>query len=285
MSYSWRKYQGTLLCDCEPHREAPSKAEAIAELRKSKAMFVRYTSDFDCGFPTEWWYCICDCFTPLDKLTAKQRYRVKKGLSRCNVEFLESDKQLTDSLFEEIYAVVVEAFSDYPLMYRPNILKEDFRKELLSRLTDKAQDVWLIKDAQDIKLIGYGYVTKKQTMVYLNQVKIPTKYLDTEANAAFAYKICEYYLNGQKYKYICDGERNIKHRTNYQEFLVRVLNFRYAYCRLNIFYSFPMKIAVNILYPFRNIIKHLGKHSAFLYNVYCVLKQENIHRNTQKAFR
>ena len=35
--------------------------------------------------------------------------------------------------------------------------------------------------------------------------------------------------------YLCDGQRNIRHQTNFQEFLVKYFGFRYAYTRENFF--------------------------------------------------
>ena len=145
-------------------------------------------------------------------------------------------------------------------------------------LQDPNTDIWLGHDNQQ-NLIAFGYCQREKDIVWLRQVKVPTKYLATEVNAALAYSFCEYYLNDGSCRFICDGERNIKHQTSYQEFLVRVLNFRYAYCRLNIVYARWMKLVVDVLYPIRNVLRKLGENNATVYNIYCVLNQENIRRS------
>ena len=71
----------------------------------------------------------------------------------------------------------------------------------------------------------------------------------------------------------CDGERNIRHQTNYQDFLVKNLNFRYAYCKLHILYGTFMKNAIKILFPIRGIIYKIGEYNKTIYNVACLLKQ------------
>lgn len=39
-----------------------------------------------------------------------------------------------------------------------------------------------------------------------------------------------------------------------------------------------MGLVVKILYPFRNVLNKIRGNNAMLYNVYCVLKQEEIAR-------
>lgn len=143
----------------------------------------------------------------------------------------------------------------------------------------KQQDIWLCYEKETGKVIGYAVCNKQDGFINLEQVKVPTKKLNTEANAAIVFRLSEYYLKEQHWDYICDGERNIKHLTQYQDYLVRVLNFRYAYCKLNIVYSPKMQLAVNLLYPFMGGVKLLGKFNTFFYNVYCVLRMEKIRRS------
>ena len=271
----WIRYQGALLWNGLPDDLPPTEQQASEALQEQKGMFARWTSGFDCGYATEWWYCICDSFTPISELTAKQRYRVNKGLKQCEIVMAKNDSR-TDKY--AIYEVVKKSFEDYPAAYRPHLEKDDFFLHLNKLLHDDAIDIWLVYSEQNT-LVGYCQCSKTGNAVWLTQVKVPTAYLGLEVNAALVYTLCDYYLNTHHYRYICDGERNIKHQTNYQDFLVRVLNFRYAYCKLNIIYSWWMKLAVSVLYPIRNLIKWCGQKNQFIYNVYCVLKQEEIRRS------
>ena len=177
-----------------------------------------------------------------------------------------------------IFDLVEASFADYPAAYRPHLEKEAFKANVQGLLDNPDVDIWLVYTKEN-QLVGYCQCTKAQDIVWLTQVKVPTVYLGLEVNAALVHTLCSYYLQENRYRYICDGERNIKHQTNYQDFLVRVLNFRYAYCQLNIAYQWWMKAIINILYPFRNLMVKIGKHSPFVYNIYCVLFQEEIRRS------
>ncbi len=273
----WYKYQNAYLLNQLPAADN-SEIDKVA-VRKliicNNALFARWTSHFDCGYETNWWYCIKDKWEDISILNAKQRYRIKKGLNNVDIHVIVGGfKREDDQLASNIFECAVECFADYPEEYRPILQKETFTKWLLS--LGKLVDIWVCSDKEIGDVCGYGYCTRQENMVHLSQIKIPTRWLKNEVNAALAYKICEYYLKECGYKYICDGERNIRHQTNYQDFLVRVLNFRYAYCKLNIVYHPLVQLSILILYPFR---KFLAKSkNKFIYNIYCLLNQEEIFR-------
>ena len=92
MNKHWRQYQGALLWNGNPSKEIPTEREALEALNESGAMFARWTSNWDCKTPTEWWYCIKDTFTPLSEFSAKQRYRINKGLKNCSIVRLAHDE-------------------------------------------------------------------------------------------------------------------------------------------------------------------------------------------------
>lgn len=40
--------------------------------------FARWTDNFDCGYETEWWYCIKDEPFDISKINSKKRYEIKQ---------------------------------------------------------------------------------------------------------------------------------------------------------------------------------------------------------------
>lgn len=101
-----------------------------------------------------------------------------------------------------------------------------------------------------------------------------------QVNAALVYAVVMHYNErlSQDF-YIVDGERNIKHETNFFQYLIKYFEFRLAYCRLNIEYNKRMRLIINMLYPFRGVVKLLRKLHPLINNVYCVLYQEQIRRS------
>ena len=276
MDKRWRQYQGALLWNGNPAKEIPTEKEAREAVKESGAMFARWTSNWDCKTPTEWWYCIKDTFTPVSEFSAKQRYRINKGLKNCSIVRLAHDE--VANYTQDIYRIAEWAFADYPATYKPVLCIKDYER-WLSNMPQK-QDIWICIEKENRQIIGYAVCNIQGNFVNLVQVKVPTEKLRTEANSAIVFRLSEYYLKEQHLNYICDGERNIKHRTQYQDYLVRVLNFRYAYCKLNIVYSSKMHFIVNLLYPFiGGGVRLLSKFNPFFNNVYCVLKMERIRRS------
>ena len=251
-----------------------SKDEILSDLSEWGGYFCRYTSDFDCNNHTEWWYCLKDEIIDLQKLTSKQRYRIKRGNKNCEIfkiEQLELEQWLDD-----MFSVQETSFSEYPEKYRPKADYEAFKVKMKGW---KGIDIWGATDRETRKLIAYAIIKKQKDMVWLTALKVHPKFMNTDVNAAMVYSVCNHYLGGKCYKYVCDGERNIRHETNFQEFLVHNLNFRYAYCRLHVVYKPIVGIIVRLLMPFREFIRRIGHYNKYLYNLWCVLRQEEIARS------
>lgn len=65
MDNSWKIYQGCLLKNTPPHYGIDVDVKEISDyLTRNNCYFARWTSDFDCRYKTEWWYCVKD--SPID---------------------------------------------------------------------------------------------------------------------------------------------------------------------------------------------------------------------------
>lgn len=279
MKNLWKIYQGCLLSNCPPHHTFEVDVnEVLKLLAHNNCYFARWTSDFDCGYKTEWWYCVKDAPIDLVKLTAKQRYRIKRGqkLNIINKVIVntgtgQSINEDIDSLLDNLLEIQKDSFKTYPLKYRPQTDKTSFREEM--KCLYKDSDLWISRDKETNEINAYAIIRKELDFAWLKVVKVSPKYINNDVNAIIVYEIVNHYLGEEHFKYICDGERNIRHQTNYQDFLVKNLNFRYAYCKLHILYGTFMKNAIKILFPIRGIIYKIGEYNKTIYNVACLLKQ------------
>lgn len=181
----------------------------------------------------------------------------------------------------EILDAWEDSFSDYPKQYKPKFDKEKKHSELIKLSQD--QDIWLCRDRESNRIIGFAAVSCKKPMASLTAVKVMPGWLKNEVNAALGFLIVEHYINREGFGYVNDGERNVRHITSYQDFLIRTLGFHKAYCRLHIVYHPLVKPIVAILYPIRNIIGKVGRHSSLVYNIYCLLKQEQYARACRRT--
>lgn len=273
---SWRLYDHYLKNSYPPYAQIDiDKNELVKEIKSKRALFARWTSDFDCGNETEWWYCLRDKPIDLSEFKSKVRNEINRGLSTTDYSLLK--KEDLNVYAPQMFEVFTACIAEYPPKYRPTRTYKAFRRKVAA--VAGGGHYWLCKDRETGVLCGYAECLFIGDAVNMTVVKVHPKFLKNRVNAGLAYTLCHYYLNEQGKRFLYDGQRNIRHETNYQSFLCKQLGFRYAYCRLNVVYHPIMGFAVKFLYPFRKIIKKISNSNAFLYNLYIVLKQEEIVRS------
>lgn len=274
MDSRWTLYQGALVWNGNPRTDVPTQAEAQQAVAESGAMFARWTTDFDCGHPTEWWHCIKDNPFDLQKISAKHRYVIKQGLKNFDVRLIDD----IEKYVEDIFKVDIAAFAVYPSAYRP-ILDREKQLQYIKGWKER-YIVFGAFSRETNELCGYARVREKAHYILFEQQKTLPAMEKLQVNAALVYAVVMHYNDRLSPNfYIIDGERNIKHETNFFQYLIKYFEFRLAYCKLNIEYNSRMNLIINMLYPFRGGVKLLRKFHPLINNVYCVLRQEEIRRS------
>ena len=267
-------YQHCLLLNESPNVVVDDQMIKDA-LKKSNAWFARYITEFDISENTEWWYCLKDDKYDISLFKAKARYEINKGRKNFYVNKINAFEY-----DEDIYIIDVKKFEEYPVAYRPEI-KKNGDKYLTSERVKKS-DIWFgLFDINNGKLSGYAVVKETEFgCVNLNVVAILPETYKRNSSAALVDGILTYYQNKAEKHYICDGSRNIKHITNYQDFLISTFGFRRAYCRLKIIYKWWMKIAVVMIKPFKNLL--LKSDRPLFYSMGSLLKMDEYARLSQR---
>lgn len=233
--------------------------------------FARWTSDFDCGYKTEFWYCIKDDIFDIQELKAKRRYEIMKGkrnFSCCRI--------LAKEYINEIINILMEAAKEYSPKYRNEV-----HAEKMYQLIPTWDNLFIVYGAFDLegRLRGYAYLEKYKDYSNFRVLKVEPICEKQAINAALVACILEDYEEDIKQgHYICDGTRPIQHETHFQDYLEKYFCFRKAYCQLHIKYRFPLHMIVNVLYIFRNFIKR-NDNNRFLHHIAGVLKMEEIVRS------
>ena len=277
--YGWRIYNHIAIPVTPLNKDpdtSPIKSGHIWKQDKwgeeSAPLLARWTTDFDCGYETNWWYVIKDTPFDISALKAKRRYEVNKGLKNFKVEIIDPCKYK-----EELYDVQICAFSAYPLKYRPKVDKEKFIREI-----DKWSNYTVFGAfyRKTNKLVGYAYLSQlTDGFLNLNVLKTNPEFERYAVNAALVEKIVSYnmdnLLNGA---IICDGSRSINHETNFQNYLEKYFGFRKAYCKLHIAYNPRIKWIIKMLFPFRRVLQKFDD-IGFIHQVNAVLFMEYLYRN------
>lgn len=270
--HNWVLYQGALVPDTAPHvNHAVNQKEVDRLMKESNAHFLRWTSDFDYHHETEFWYIIKDNPASLDELSKNTRNQVRKALKYCRVE-------RTDAAYiaDAGYLVRKKAFDGYNNASGSLLDQDFFTSSTARKANDPSWEFWGVWN-QDGSLIAYSQNKICGNICTYSTVDIDPKYRKLNPGYALFFTMNVYYLNKKNFRYVNDGARSVSHSTNIQQFLIRKLKFRKAYCRLHVEYSSQIKILVILLYPIRGLIGKIGGNLPRLLSV--LLKQEEIRRS------
>lgn len=242
----WKYYNKALLPDCAPHVAANVQELNNKQLWKDTgALFARWTSNFDCGHETNWWYCIKDTPFSLQDVNAKRRYEINKGLKNFEVKVVDPVDYL-----DEMYDLSCKVWEKY--CFKVNITVESFKAWFKNT---KDTTVFAAFSKATHQLCAYAYVKEFESFLDYRVHRASPEYEKDAVNAAVVYGVLMHYKNElASGMYLCDGERNILHETAFQNYLEKYFCFRKAYCDLNIKYRFGFVWIVKALYPFRSII-------------------------------
>lgn len=271
----WRYYNHAAMPALAPHVEPDTTVIQSGEVWKAKGvMLARWTTDFDCGYETEWWYVIKDEPFDISALKSKRRYEINKG--KKNFECKEIDPKC---FIDDIYDIQVAAYALYPLKYRPTITKEALVSEINNWAWYKVYGAF---NKENGTLSGYALLNRMDDYIYLAVLKVYPESEPHAINAAIVSYVLEeheeFLKNGG---YISDGARNIQHETHFQDYLEKYFGFRKAYCRLHIVYNPRIRILVKVLYPFRKVLKKLDGNS-IVHRINGVLLMESIRRSERE---
>ncbi len=268
----WKYYNHAAIPTTLPHEDVnlqPIIDGTIWKTGNGKTpLFARYTTEFDCGYETNWWYVIKDTPFDISTLKAKRRYEINRGVKNFNVCEIDARQYK-----EELYEIVKKAWETYPKKYRPQLVYSDFIQSIEEWNYYKVYGAFY---QENNKLCGYATLVKKNDYIDFCMLKAIPDYERLGVNVAICNKIVNdhnnFFKNGG---YLCDGARNVVHETAFQEYLIKYFEFRKAYCKLEIVYNPKIKWLIKLLYPFRKMIANFD-NIKFFSQISAVLKMEEI---------
>lgn len=246
----WQYYNHAMIPSTAPH-EMPDLSPLISgEIWKvNKPLLVRWTSNWDCGYDTGWWYVIREGPFELSELSASSRRNINKSLRNCRVERIDPALYIDD-----LWRVFKEAIVRYEKYEQPYD-KEGFSRQCIN----SGCDYWAGYDKETGKMIGYAVFYEYNDWVGFREAKYSAQYLKLRVSDAINAVALEYYLNKLEKRYVSDGERSILHKTNVQSYLIEHFAYRRAYCKLHIRYRKGLGVLIKMLYPFRKALRSMDE--------------------------
>lgn len=232
-------------------------------------LLARWTTDFDCGYETNWWYVIKDTPFDISTLKSKRRYEINKGNRNFQVRKIKPSEYC-----EEMFIVALSAYGTYPITYRPHIAHESFIAEAARR--DSCYITYGAFSNVDGQLYGYACLREANECIDFTELKVVPSMEKHAINAAIIDMILNDYsefIRGGGY--ICDGSRSINHETAFQDHLEKYFGFRKAYCHLHIRYNPKIRWLIRFLFPLRKALFSLDT-VGFVHLTNSVMKMEEI---------
>lgn len=271
MINGWKYYNYAMVPKCAAHELPdlePVKSGKI--FKKNKAILARWTTDYDCKNETSFWYVVLDHPFDLSKLKSKRRYEINKGIKNYRVEKINAKENN-----EDIFEVWKKSLEGYSVSYRPDVEYASFI-QWINSLDD--HDFYAAFNLKSGKMEGIALLSKGEKSRYFSALKVIPSAEKLGINAALVYGLVtdnEELLTGGGY--ICDGARNVFHKTNFQDYLEKYFMFRKAYCKLNICYRPGLKPFIAFAYIFKGVFNRFDNHP-FFHKVNAVLKMEELRR-------
>lgn len=269
---TWRYYNHAMIPTTHPHEEVDVETLNSKDFWKENknALLARWTSDFDCGYETNWWYVIRDGEFDVDKLPSKQRKHIRQALRKCYA------KQISCCAYaEDLFRVYEEAIKRYINADGEKQTKERF---LLNCIDRENVTYWAGFDAATDRMIGYMIVLEYSDYVAISVAKFSADFLKLQVSDVLYATVLEHYLNKKGKQYVLSGERSILHHTNTQAYKIRTFGYRKAYCRLHIAYNPKIRWVIKLIYPFRSILCKFDG-IGLVHQINAVLKMEEIVRS------
>jgi len=270
----WYYYNHAVLPNAAPHEEADIKSLNSGEAWKQGKkfpLFARWTSEWDCGYETNWWYVIKDTVFDFQDVKSPVRTKIRKGLKNFFCHQIDPAEYA-----EEIFQVLYEANFSYPKSTRLKLNKSK-TKRMIQSWGGENINVWGAFNEEG-KLCAYSLIEDCGTWFKIISQKAIPSYEKLQVNAAVLYRMISDLSDGLRSgKYICNGERTISHETNFNNYLEKYFAFRKAYCKIHIQYRKPIKRIVQMCYPFKKQIGKFRKSKLF-HMVYSVLEMESLNR-------
>jgi len=249
----WKYYNHALISNCAPHEEADVellKDKSVwKKYKPNRPLFACWTTHFDCGYETGWWYCILDKTFEIDSISSNRRTKLKQAIKNFDVSIIDVKEYAI-----QMYQIHKSAWETYHKTGNFNTEQDRFCKDVIER----EGIVFGAFDKEKKQLAAYYLVKKNDTYIELVTLKSNPIFERKRVNLAIMYFVYQYFKKEiEQGKYLCGGSRNIYHQTNFQEFREKNFGFRKAYAHLHIQYAPFIKPFIKIIYPFRKIIKKL----------------------------
>lgn len=268
----WREYMGFMVPAYLPHCVPKiSKDTARKVLKISARPFVRWDTEFTKTENSQWWYVIRRGQWSLEQGSGNTRSKIRRGRKRLYARALTVEEVLKSGY--EICKKAAKRYDKRGFVPSQKVFK---RKVEAAAKVKGALEFFGVFCGKD--LVGYSENYIQNNAVFWESIWYDPEYLPKYSSYVLIDAMLNYYLNDRKLLYVSDGSRRIYHKSEIQDYLIKVFGFTKEYAVLNVKYSAKFKVAVKLAYPFKNVFWTLSDKwtNTTVDNISAVLRQEYI---------
>lgn len=270
MNNKFRYYNHALVSNLPDHETLEFTKEELKEAfkEKKKALFLVYTSHFDCGFDSGYYYCINDQGLGFfENLSRHRRKNLRKALDCIKCKVIE-----VDAYRKDIFNIEEKCIEN-------NKMKKHYN------YSNNKKFIYIGAFFEDNnELVGFKCIERNQSEIYFLTEKVNPDYNKYFVSFVLSWYVLKNMVNFP-HEYVCAGTKNISHITNHQQYLLDNLGFRFVYCKLNIIYrNFLILSFVRLVSIFKPLLK-LFRNNNLVNNIYGVVEFDSIYRKQRKMFK
>lgn len=235
--------------------------EAQSLVSELGGWWVAWTTPKDPGASAERWYAVvCKQFAPVDALPAKRRSEMNRALRNCEVRRVAAEEIGRDG-----YETYVEALRGYAGGGDVTVpTQAEFAAGL--RRESEFSDIrhhWGVYHQG--AMVGYAHCSiYGDVEADYSYVKLHPKFLSLYPGYALIYRMNEFYLGTEKFRYVNDGWRSVLHDTGMQKFLIQKFGFELMPLDLNLHFRRPLGTMLNLSVPVHPLLRRANRKMAAL---------------------
>ena len=217
----------------------------LNQVRKGKkALFVKNVYKFDCSQPTNNWYIIRDRYYDIEEYSSKStRKQIRKSLSVYEYKRIDQEEMLLKG-----YQVYLDGNARFKKKVKSTLTHAEY-VEYIKKSGEEGHDFWGGYDRESGEMAMWEDIYIKGDMVVMSRKRLSHKFTKSNPTYGFNHEFTRYYLKEKGYKYIKAGSRSFDGHSNVQNFLIEKLQFRKAYCHVQLYFPQPFRTIIILLYP------------------------------------
>lgn len=216
--------------------EKLSKKQLNRIRKTKKALFVKNIYTFDSPQATDNWYIIRDRYYDIEEYESKNtRKQLRKSLSV--YEYKRVDKQ---EMLAKGYQVYLEGAARFKKKDKTSLSHTEYNK-YIQRAFDEGHEFWAGYNRETGEMAMWEDIYIKGNMVVMSRKRLSFRFTKHNPTYGLNHEFTRYYLQEKGYKYINAGSRSFDGHSNVQNFLIDKLQFRRAYCQVQLYFPQPLR--------------------------------------------